>query len=193
MWLRLPPPPLLPPLAKTAGDVTPSTKAANSTVVIRFIFFSPGCASVCLPLLTTGVKKPPAGGSWLSDWPRSIVYLQCVMQCNTMASCREAMGPAEGQRAVETPPRLRAKSASSVGLVGPPASLRGRGLSGALAASGFDGIRRPVRWSAEEPCPARHTPTPVSAVSRRFPPAFPGRGREKPNQEKSARKTPASP
>lgn len=97
------------------------------------------------------------------------------------------------ERAVETPPRPRAKSASSVGLVGPLASLRGRGLSRALAASGFDGIRRPAGWPAREPCSAIYTPTPVPTISRRFSPAFPGRVREKPNQAENGRKTLASP
>ncbi len=48
------------------------------------------------------------------------------------------------QRAVETPPRPRAKSASHDDPVGPPASLWGRAFSRASAASGFDGIRRPA-------------------------------------------------
>lgn len=90
------------------------------------------------------------------------------MQCNTVMHCQKATdfmprvpiepvetsgtpwsGPAavlarpvatwEGQRAVETPPRPRAKSASSVGPVGPPGFPAGEG---AFQGPGGVGIRR---------------------------------------------------
>ncbi len=137
--------------------------------------------------------KPLHEARAMTHYPLSLLTIASPAPSWRVLPAFVACGSMDGQRASETPPRPRAKSASSVDLVGPPASLRGRALFGALAASGFDGIRRPGRRHSRNPCPACHTPTLVSAVFRRFSPIFPGGGREKPNQEKNTRKTPASP
>ena len=97
---------------------------------------------------------------------RLLVHLNCEAECSTLMLIgaakqlgwprratlpvvrllhRPAEAGQEGQRAVETPPRPRAKSASTVDLVGQAFSLRGKGCSGVCPASGFDGIRRDRR------------------------------------------------